>query len=112
MFSLNGTMEPVQPQPIALAGTAAIRALAPDTGREADLARGEALYREACLPCHGASGNGGEGGGAPLNQGQSVQQILTVTQNGQNRMPAFAEVYDPNELFDVASYIREVLAVE
>jgi mono/diheme cytochrome c family protein len=47
-----------------------------------------------------------------LNQGQSVQQILTVTQNGQNRMPAFAEVYDPNELFDVASYIREVLAVE
>jgi alcohol dehydrogenase (cytochrome c) len=113
MFSLNGTMDPVAPAaPAGPAGVAAIAAAAPDTGRAADLARGQTLYAEACLPCHGASGTGGEGGGAPLVEGQSVQQILTISQNGQNRMPAFAEVYDPNELFDIASYVAEVLGAE
>ncbi len=112
MFSLSGTMEPVAPVVTGPAGAAAVAALAPDTGREADLARGETLYREACLPCHGADGAGGEGGGAPLTAGQSVATILTVSQQGQNRMPAFAEVYGPNELFDVASYIAERLGAE
>jgi alcohol dehydrogenase (cytochrome c) len=108
MFSLNGTIEPVAPE-AELSRTAAVLAAAPEAGRAADLARGETLYRDACLPCHGAAGAGGEGGGAPLTQGQSVQAILTVAQQGRNRMPAFGEVYDPNELFDVASYVAEVL---
>jgi alcohol dehydrogenase (cytochrome c) len=114
MFSLNGTIESgsVGQQAAAAApgGPAAVGALAPDTGREADLTRGAALYREACLPCHGESGTGGEGGGAPLTADLGVQRILTVSQQGQNRMPAFAEVYDPNELFDIATYVAEELA--
>src|SRR5690606_36008167 len=110
MFSLSGTMEPVQPsESAAPPRTAAIAASAPDTGREPDLARGETLYREACLPCHGASGAGGEGGGAPLTAGQIAAAILTVVEQGRNRMPSFAEVYDPNKLLDIASYVAEVL---
>jgi alcohol dehydrogenase (cytochrome c) len=110
MFSLNGTMGPVEPVVAAgPGGAAAVRAASPDTGREADLVRGASLYREACLPCHGETGAGGEGGGAPLTADLGVQRILTISQQGQNRMPAFAEVYDPNELFDIATYVADEL---
>jgi len=108
LFSLNGTMEPLDSRAPAEAASAA--AAGPDPSYTPNLVRGQTLYREACLPCHGASGRGGEGGGAPLTEGLSVAAIMAVTGTGRNAMPAFGSVYERAELQDIAAYIVEVLA--
>jgi alcohol dehydrogenase (cytochrome c) len=112
MFSLNGTMEPVDPEAVAAAQNAAAATPAPipDPDHEVNLAQGETLYREACLPCHGATGRGGEGGGAPLTEGVTMETIMTVTHTGRNRMPSFAGIYQPAQLQDIGAYIQQVLA--
>src|SRR5690606_2524799 len=105
MFSLNGDIGPYDPAADAAlaaqqASLAAMPVPAPDPDHAADLEHGAALYRDACLPCHGASGRGGEGGGAPLTEGVSMETIMAVTFSGRNRMPSFAGVYSPPELQD------------
>lgn len=107
LFSLNGTIEPVDPNAQTAAPPAGTAS--PDPAYAPDLTRGAALYRDACLPCHGASGRGGEGGGAPLS-GLSVASIMAVTATGRNTMPAFGSVYERDELQDIAAYVAEVLA--
>jgi mono/diheme cytochrome c family protein len=62
------------------------------------------------VPCHGSTGQGGEGGGATLVNGLTRQSILATVSTGKNNMPAFASSYSPDELNDVASYIADVLA--
>jgi alcohol dehydrogenase (cytochrome c) len=108
MFSLDGTIEPVLPEGAPVSGAlAALRAGAAAPG---DAANGERIYREACLPCHGATGEGGEGGGARLADGVTREAALAVTTNGRNNMPAFRDAYTAEELNDVATYVAEVLA--
>ncbi len=118
MFSLNGTMDPIDPRAQATAQPQTVQAaltastLAPDPDHAADLERGAALYRDGCLPCHGHDGGGGEGGGAPLTAGLSLATFMAVTAAGQNTMPPFAGIYDPGELQDIAAYVLEVLTAE
>lgn len=75
----------------------------------AALANGERIYREACIPCHGASGEGGEGGGGTLLKGLTVANVVGVALDGRNNMPAFRGVYSTEELRDAGRYIVEVL---
>ncbi len=112
MFSLNGTMDPVDPQAQAALQAAAVSGPvpAPDTDYVADRGRGETLYRDGCLPCHGYDGEGGEGGGAPLTGGLEIADIMAVVHTGRNRMPSFAGVYEAEELQDLAAYIHDTLA--
>ena len=113
LFSLEGTLdEYVEEETASNAETTpeAILATLPD--RPADLATGETLYRQTCLPCHGETGEGGEGGGAPLTLGQSLGEILAVVVSGRNNMPSFGSVLDPDQLLDVGSYVTNVLAPE
>jgi len=78
--------------------------------RAANVSNGAQIYRSACVPCHGESARGGQGGGPALVNGLSRQTILAVSSAGHNNMPAFASIYSADELNDVTSYILEVLA--
>jgi cytochrome c oxidase cbb3-type subunit 3 len=82
----------------------------PVVTRPANAENGAKIYRNACVACHGPTGEGGEGGGASLVKGQSHDTILTVASTGRNNMPAFSSVYSPDELNDVSTYIVDVLS--
>jgi mono/diheme cytochrome c family protein len=112
MFSLNGTIQPVTPGQVPAPFGGSGRAGASEPTRPADIDNGEQIYREACLPCHGSSGDGGEGGGASLLNGMTVETAAAVTSNGRNNMPSFGEAYSVDELYDVATFIVERLAAE
>jgi mono/diheme cytochrome c family protein len=81
----------------------------PVTTRPPNADHGSDIYRQACLPCHGQTGGGGTGGGAPLIGGLEHDHVLTVVSAGKNNMPAFKSVYSADELNDVTSYILDVL---
>lgn len=83
---------------------------APTTTRAANIDNGAKIYKAACLPCHGATGEGGEGGGAPLVNGLTRASILSTATTGKNNMPSFTSSYSADELNDVAAYITDVLA--
>jgi len=129
MFSLDGKMEPVKGaiaaspgggrgpagafgRPGGGPGGAAPAAATPrpSTGRPANPANGAKLYANACVPCHGASGEGGHGGGPTLVTGVSADKIETVTLSGRNNMPSFGATYSVDEVRDIAAYILGDLA--
>jgi alcohol dehydrogenase (cytochrome c) len=109
MFSLDGTMEPFVPNAAPPSAQVAALADAAAAG-PVNLDSGERIYREACLPCHGPTGKGGEGGGASLTRGLTREAALAVTAAGRNNMPAFRDAYSEAELRDVAAYVVEALA--
>jgi cytochrome c6 len=77
----------------------------------ADLENGAQLYRETCVPCHGPDGGGGAGGGAALTSALTRETALAVMTDGRNTMPAFGELYTPQQMRDIAAYVVERLAV-
>ena len=80
------------------------------TARALNRANGERIYKSACLPCHGESGEGGHGGGPSLLTGQNSDKIISISTTGKNNMPAFAGTYSVDDLRDVAGYILDGLA--
>ncbi|MEJ0008674.1 MAG: PQQ-binding-like beta-propeller repeat protein [Steroidobacteraceae bacterium] len=115
MFSLDGKI-PSLAQALSggrgggggAAGPPAAAAL-PLTTRAANPAQGGDIYRAACVPCHGAEGSGGQGGGPSLIKGQSHDAILGTASAGRNNMPAFKSIYSADELNDVTAYIQTTL---
>ncbi len=79
-------------------------------GRTVRVDNGARIYKSACLPCHGETGEGGHGGGPTLVAGLSIDRIMSVTSTGKNNMPAFGATYSTSDLRDIASYIVEGLA--
>jgi quinohemoprotein ethanol dehydrogenase len=128
MFSLDGKIESLAPpapagrpgaarpagagagQGAGAGVAAATRAGAAGSARAPDRANGERIYKAACLPCHGESGEGGHGGGPSLVAGQDVARIVSLTASGKNNMPSFANVYSADDLRDIAEYITQGLA--
>jgi len=112
MFALSGTMNSL-PQ---AGGAGSVFGSPPrtetDDGRPGDAALGRSVYLEACVACHGAAGDGGQGGGPSLLGGLDHDSVVAVASAGRNTMPAFGSVYSRAELRDVASYILEELANE
>jgi len=113
-FSLDGTIESIRPEaPPSAAAAARAEASAaappPDASGTANLDNGARLYREACLPCHGPTGAGGEGGGAALARGLTREAALGVIAAGRDTMPAFRASYSDQELRDLAAYVAERL---
>jgi mono/diheme cytochrome c family protein len=78
---------------------------APGGGGNAEL--GAAVFGENCSTCHGATGNGGNGGPdlntMPLAQTEegAIQQVT----NGGGGMPAFEGVLSEEEIENVAAYV-------
>ena len=119
MFSLDGTMGPVVPQKVGVSapgptpapGAVPGQALAPAATSDhvPNRENGARLYKSACVPCHGATGEGGHGGGPTLVGGLTVEKIVSVTSAGRNNMPAFGTTLTATEISDVAVFIREDL---
>jgi quinohemoprotein ethanol dehydrogenase len=114
MFSLDGTIPSLTPTDSGTAEGRPRREAAPAAAarptRAPDAAAGEKTYRQACLPCHGETGQGGHGGGPTLIVGLSAAHITSVTTTGRNNMPSFAGVFSPDEIQDIAAFIVDVLA--
>jgi alcohol dehydrogenase (cytochrome c) len=121
MFSLDGKIPPVSAgtgapatagaraaQPVAAQPVAA-QAPAPPS-RALDVNNGARLYKNACVPCHGAGGEGGHGGGPTLIAGLNAEKIAAVTSAGRNNMPAFSATYSSDDIRDIAAYVLGVLA--
>ncbi len=129
MFSLDGTIESIQPQaagpnaiaaaraqanaptPPAAAPATAAAAPAPAASAGPDVDNGAQLYRETCVPCHGPDGGGGAGGGAALTSALTRESVLAVMADGRNTMPAFGELYTTQQMRDIAAYVVERLTV-
>ncbi len=110
LFGLDGTLGPVERV------TAAPTSTPPPSGdpsaalASADVERGESVYKQACVLCHGPEGRGGHGGGAPLDH---VENFLSTVQNirlGRNSMPAFAGTLTAEQIRDVSAYIMKRLS--
>ncbi|MCP5144382.1 MAG: PQQ-binding-like beta-propeller repeat protein [Gammaproteobacteria bacterium] len=104
LFSLDGAIEPYVPSTL---GAAPTPRGAP--GARPDLARGEEIYKQICMACHGETGAGGHGGGPTIVAGQSPELIMAVTASGRNTMPSFAATYSSADIRNVTAYIVDVL---
>jgi quinohemoprotein ethanol dehydrogenase len=123
MFSLDGKMESLAPKggpgssPGGGPGGGPGRGASPPppgagaagTARPVDRANGERLYKSACLPCHGAAGEGGHGGGPSIIAGQTSDTIISISTTGKNNMPSFAATLSTDDIRDIASYVVDAL---
>lgn len=118
LFSLKGTKASpplTNPQPAAASGvrpqaTAAATTAEPIAGYKANLDSGRKIYTTLCTTCHGASGEGGHQGGAPLTGKElSIGHVMTTATFGRNTMPAFQASYSKQQIQDVATYVVDEL---
>lgn len=109
LFSLNGTLEPAAaPGPAAAAQFAAPLPVELPQGA-ADVARGREVFTRICAACHGETGLGGEGNGAPLDGELEPAGVFAVVSLGRNAMPAFGAALSAEERRDVSHYVTDVL---
>jgi len=109
------------------AATPEASAPAPDTsaaagGGSGDLARGEAIFKERCVLCHGPSGHGDGTASKALKppprnfhdqaymSSRTDEQLLDVIHNGKGAMPAWGKtgVLKDDEIRAVLAYVRSL----
>jgi mono/diheme cytochrome c family protein len=82
-------------------------ALAQDSGAD--------TYKSKCQMCHGPDGSGNTPAGksmkaTPLNTGDAVKasdaDLIAITKNGKNKMPAFSGKITDAQITDVIAYVR------
>jgi len=95
----NAAATSERPAP-ANAGTANLAA--------ANLARGEQIYKQTCVACHGTDGKGDHGGASLIGMKDLAAAIQTVTA-GRNSMPPFGSAFTPEQIRDVSGYVIDVL---
>jgi ubiquinol-cytochrome c reductase cytochrome c subunit len=76
-----------------------------------DATRGETLFRENCMQCHGATGSGaaiGDQQWAPALDRATITQIAEAIRVGPGEMPSFGEAHlTPADVDDVATYLSQ-----
>jgi alcohol dehydrogenase (cytochrome c) len=110
LFSLSGKLEsfPIAPPPRP--GAPPVQAEVVIAAGTPDIDNGKKLYGQFCVACHGGSGMGGHGGGAPLvNASKDLRMLVTTVTTGRNEMPSFRGVLPPEQIRDVSAYIAEKL---
>lgn len=110
LFSPSGRI-PSLPAPLPGAGGAGTAVPVVYAPGKPDLADGRRLYGLYCVACHGATGLGGHGGGAPLaSVAGNVRYIIATATLGKNQnMPSFHGALKPEQLRDIAGYISREL---
>jgi mono/diheme cytochrome c family protein len=89
--------------------TPGVRSTAPRVAG-ANIARGQQIYEQACVICHGADGKGGHGGGAPLNAVTDLETAIRTVTAGRDNMPPFGTTFTPEQIRDVSAYVITALA--
>jgi alcohol dehydrogenase (cytochrome c) len=110
LFGLDGTVPPVQPgapvsRQTAVAAPPAEPTAAPRSAA-ANVARGQRLYEQSCVFCHGTDGKG-DHGGAPLAAVKDFAAAMQTVTEGRNNMPPFSTLFTPEQIRDVSAYIVE-----
>ena len=75
----------------------------------ANLVLGQQIFTQTCQPCHGADGQGGHGGGAPLNKLIDLETVRRTIAGGKNTMPSFNNALNSQQILDVSAYVIEKL---
>jgi alcohol dehydrogenase (cytochrome c) len=109
LFGLDGKLPPAEPgRPVSRQATAPPPpAPAVDA---ASISRGQKLYDQACVVCHGEDGKGGHGSGAPLAGIRDFAAAARTVTEGRNNMPPFSGTLTAEQIRDVVGYVVEVLA--
>jgi len=107
LFSLQGKLEQAAAADTPLGGLS-LPAL--QRVSAADLTLGKQIFQQTCQPCHGADGQGGHGGGAPLNKLADLATVRRTVTSGKNTMPSFGNAMTAQQIMDVSSYILEILS--
>ena len=66
---------------------------------------GAQIFQHACLPCHGADGKGGHGGGAPLDNVSDLALVMQTVKEGRKSMPPFGAALSPEQIQAVNAYV-------
>lgn len=117
VFALSGTLNQLpppaaagNPNPTLNGGAAAAAAVVtPPPGHVADKENGKRIYQASCVYCHGDTGTGGHGGGAELTSALTVETIMATLSTGRNAMPPFRAVLPPEQMHDLAVFLKEDL---
>jgi mono/diheme cytochrome c family protein len=104
--SLQGTIEQAEQQ--AARPGPGTPAISPDLVLQADFDNGSTIYDNACVACHGETGQGGQGAGPALANNLSLSEIMLVINDGRNTMPGF-DVFTQQQLVDISSFVAERL---
>jgi mono/diheme cytochrome c family protein len=83
-----------------------------DTTAAGDPIKGEIVYTNNCLPCHGKGGENGHNG-PNLKQSEIAKdpkQIYDRVMNGKGGMPSFKDTLSQVQIQDVVAYVNQVIA--
>ena len=68
---------------------------------------GKALFEENCAKCHGADGTRGRFGAANLRKSVMPDEaIIQRIENGKSFMPSFKKRLTPDEIREIAGYVK------
>jgi mono/diheme cytochrome c family protein len=107
LFALDGTLPQAQERDTENLTTA----VAPSAAAVAVAGSGAGaqLFQQACVPCHGADGKGGHGGGAPLDTSTDLAAVIRTVTDGRNNMPPFGAALTVEQIRAVSTYVVEEL---
>jgi quinohemoprotein ethanol dehydrogenase len=106
LFALDGTLPPAKERDTEARAPATPPVAAAATSGAVS---GAQIFQQACLPCHGADGKGGHGGGAPLNKVTDVALVMKTVKEGKNSMPPFGVALSAEQIQAVSAYVVEEL---
>jgi cytochrome c5 len=107
LFGLDGKLPPAEPgRPVSRQAATP----APPPADAANIDRGQQLYKQACVFCHGEDGKGEHGGGAPLVSMKDIAATIQTVSDGRNNMPPFGATFTAEQIRDVSGYVVKVLA--
>ena len=97
----------------------ALVALAPFLGlsRPPQAQKGQAIFQEQCIGCHGADGKAQTDMGRKVHaadltsgavQGQSDVKLEKIVKGGKEKMPAFDGKLSDEEIRSVVAYVRQI----
>lgn len=79
------------------------------TPEEERLAKGQEMFETACKLCHGSDGTLGLNGAKDLTKSElTKEEKINVITNGRNAMAAYKNVYSPEEIETLATYVESL----
>jgi quinohemoprotein ethanol dehydrogenase len=105
LFGLDGTLPPAKERDTEVRAAPPSPPPATAAAASPGAVSGAQIFQQACLPCHGADGKGGHGGGAPLNKVTDRALVARTVRDGKNSMPPFGAALSPEQIEAVSAYV-------